>query len=271
MQPIQETNAFRQKSEFENETEFQTKSPLMNDIYQKVKSIALLDNHLVLIGETGVGKKSLAHVIHKYSSRVEGPFHSFYCVSTNEEEFKEAFWEQVYVEYDHLHLKYDVLEKSSNGILYLNKFSELTHAFKLKIIDSYMHGCNQLFRYNIATSPRLIISFSLDTFQQFIKTEMWKKLLFLLNPVSIILPPLRERQEDIPAFIKLFIEEARNSDPAWSRLGITENAMRECIAYKWPGNIRQLKNAIFQGALLSQGNLIDTHHLPFSMNWQLPY
>ena len=271
MQPLQTNIAFRQNTEIEIETGLKTQSPLMKDIYQKVKSISLLSNHLVLIGETGVGKKSIAHAIHRNSSRVHGPFHSFYCMSTSEDEFKEAFWEQVYVENEHLLLKYDVLEKASNGFLYLNKFSELTTAFMLNIIESYIHGCNQLFRYNFDISPRLIISISLDSFQQLNKTEEWNTLLMLLNPVSIILPPLRERREDIPAFVEIFIEEARSSDPAWNRLGVTDGAMRECLAYKWPGNIRQLKNAIFQGALLSQGHLIDTHHLPFSMNWQLPY
>ena len=249
----------------------QSKSPLMKDIYKKVKSIALLDKHLVLIGEIGVGKQFLAHAIHTNSSRANGAFISFYCMSTNEDEFKEAFWEQVHVENDHLLLKYDVLEKASNGTLYLNKFSELTTAFQLNLIDSYIHGCNQLFRYNIATSPRLIISISQDSYQEFIKTEAWNKMLMLLNPVSIILPPLRERREDIPTFISLFIEEAKKTDPTWSKLVIADDAMRECLTYKWPGNVRQLKNAIIQGALLSHGSVIECQHLPFSMNWHLPY
>lgn len=243
----------------------------MKDIYQKVNSVAHLDKHLFLIGEIGVGKKSLAHAIHRNSSRAKGPFHSYYCMNANEDEFKEAFWEQVQVENEHLVLRYDVLEKASNGILYLNKFSELTNAFKQNIIESYIHGCKQLFRYNVAASPRLIISLSQDSFQQFMKTEVWGKLLMLLNPVSIMLPPLRERREDIPVFIETFIEEARISEPNWYRLGITDDAMRECVAYRWPGNVRQLKNAIIQGALLSQGSQIELHHLPFSMNWQLPY
>lgn len=271
MQTYQENIASPQNRQTQIETGFQTNSPLMKDIFQKAKTIARMDKHLILIGETGVGKKSLAHAIHRNSSRSKGPFHSFYCMNTNEDEFKEAFWEQVHVENEHLLLKYDLLEKASNGILYLNKFSELSTSFKLNIIDSFIHGCNQLFRFNIAISPRLIISISQDSFQQFMKTEVWNKMLMLLNPVSIMLPPLRERQEDIPAFIETFIEEARRSEPSWYRLGITDDAMQECLAYKWPGNVRQLKNAIFQGALLSQGYMIECHHLPFSMNWHLPY
>ena len=271
MNTVKENIDSPQNNQVVVEPSFQTKSPLMKDIFQKIISIAHLDKHLILIGEIGVGKKSLAHAIHRNSSRAKGPFHSFYCMNTNEDEFKEAFWEKVSIENEHLTLRYDVLEKASNGILYLNKFSELTTAFKLNIIKSYIHGCNQLFRYNITTSPRLIISISQDSFQQFMKTEVWDKLLTLLNPVSIMLPPLRERREDIPAFIETFIKEAGNSEPTWYRLGITDDAIRECIAYKWPGNVRQLKNAIFQGALLSQGHMIECHHLPFSMNWQLPY
>ena len=271
MQTVKEDIDSRHKTQVEVEPSFQTKSPLMKDIYQKVKSVARLDKHLVLIGEIGVGKKSLAYAIHRNSRRSKGPFHSFYCMNSNEEEFKEAFWEQVSIENDHLILRYNVLEKASNGILYLNKFSELNTPFMLNIIKSYIHGCHQLFRYNLATSPRLIISISQDSFQQFIKTEVWGKLLALLDPISLMLPPLRERREDIIALIETFIEEVRISEPNWNRLGITDDAKRECVAYRWPGNVRQLKNAIFQGALLSQGSLIEQHHLPFSMNWQLPY
>jgi DNA-binding NtrC family response regulator len=268
---LQQNNISLQNTEIESKSFFETLSPLMKDIFQKVESIARLDKHLIMIGEIGVGKNRLAHAIHKNSSRAKGPFHSFYCMNINEEEFKAAFREQVHVENEHLLLKYDLLEKASNGTIYFIKFSELTNAFMLSIIESYIHGCNQLFRYNLAISPRLIISIRQDSFQQFIKTEVWNRLLQLLNPVSIMLPPLRERREDIPALIETFINEARNAEPAWYHLGIKDDALQECLAYRWPGNIRQLRNAIFQGALLSQGGLIECRHLPFSMNWQLPY
>ena len=271
MKTLKKNNIPRQNTKSADESSFQTRSPLMKDIYQKVMRIAHLDKHVVLIGETGVGKLNLAHAIHRNSSRADGPFHSFYCMNTNEDEVREAFWEHVHVENEHLLLKFDILEKTSHGILYLNNYSDLTNDFKLSIIDSYMHGCRQLFRYNIAASPRLIISISQDSFQHVMYTEAWNKMLTLLDPISIMLPPLRERREDIDAFIMTFIEEARSSDPAWYRLGITDDARRECLAYRWPGNIRQLKNAIFQGALLSHGDQIQCRHLPFSMNWQLPY
>ncbi len=262
-----------QKTETAAETDssFKTSSPLMRDIYEKVKSVSRLEKHLILIGEIGVGKKNLAQAIHRNSSRSDGPFLSFYCMSTNEDEVKEAFWETVSVENGHLQLKFEVLEDARNGTLYLNKFSELTSEFMMNIIDSYLHGCHQLFRYSISSSPRLIISISQDSFQQLVKTDTWEKMIVALNAVSIILPPLRERPEDIHSFVEIFLSEVREANPTWNHLKMTTEALQECISFNWPGNVRQLKNAIMQGALLSRGNTIECRHLPFSMNWQFPY
>ena len=255
----------------ETDMSFQTSSPLMKDIYEKVKNVSRLDKHLILIGESGVGKKNLAQAIHRNSTRSDGPFISFYCMSTNEDEVKQAFWETISVENGHVQLKFEVLEAARNGTLYLNKFSELTPSFMMNIIESYLHGCHQLFRYTVSSSPRLIISISQDAFQELVKTDTWEKLIVLLNAVSIILPPLRERPEDIHSLVEIFLSEARKANPTWIHLKMTKEALHECIRFNWPGNVRQLKNAIIQGALLSRGNTIESRHLPFSMNWQFPY
>jgi DNA-binding NtrC family response regulator len=248
-----------------------SESLLMRDIFKKVKSIALLEKHIVLIGEIGVGKKRLAKIIHNHSRRLHGPFHTFYCIDINEAKFKEAFWEHIHFDNEHLQIKYEALEKAGGGILYLDQFSELSGEYMLNIVNSYIRGCKQLFKYNTSMSPRLILSISQDAFQNLAKTDIWIQLLKLLNPISIMLPPLRERKEDIPALIKTFLAEAKSSEPAWHNLSIAPEAVNECKSYSWPGNVRQLKNAILQGSVLSHGKTIESHHLPFSMNWKLPY
>lgn len=253
------------------EYSFNTNSYLMKDIFKKVVSIARLDKHVILIGEIGVGKKRLAHMIHRFSLRHKGPFHSFYCIDINEADFKEAFWEHIHLESEHIRLKYDVLEKAGNGILYLDQFSELSGAFMLNVIQSYLRGCEQLFKYNPVISPRLIISISQEAYQRLSNSEVWMQILRLLNPISIMIPPLRERKEDIPALVKTFMDEVRASEGGYENLSISREAVNECILYHWPGNVRQLKNAIMQGSVLSHGEVIESHHLPFSMNWKLPY
>lgn len=248
-----------------------SKSPLMKDIINKILSLSKLDSNVVLIGEIGSGKKRLARFIHQNSYRSNDPFHSFYCVDVNEDEYKEAFLEHLQFEKNHIVLKYDAIEKARNGILYLDQFSELSPYFMLNIIHSFVHCSKQHFKYNKTSRPRLIISMNLESYQKIQKTSTWKNVLQLINPIGIMLPPLRERKEDIPLYIEFFLREIKEKYKEWKDLKISSQAFNECSNYNWPGNLRQLKNAILQGAILSYGKTIESRHLPFSMSWKLPY
>ncbi|MGD8747917.1 MAG: sigma 54-interacting transcriptional regulator [Balneolaceae bacterium] len=248
-----------------------SESLLMQDILYKILRIAKLNSNVFIVGEIGSGKKRLAHLIHRKSNRAHNPFHSFYCIDIDEHEYKNAFWGQLTFEEEYLTLKYDALEKARAGILYLDQFSELSEFYMLKIVDSYLKGCTQLFRYNKKETPRLILSFNQESYQDLVNTKTWSSLLDQLNPVVIILPPLRERKEDIPLLIDYFLNEIKENYKEYKDLKISAKALYECFNYSWPGNIRQLKNALLQGAILSYGKTIECRHLPFSMSWQLPY
>lgn len=249
----------------------QSSSTLMQNIYARIFEIALSNKHVVLVGEIGTGKTMIARLIHGISSMKEGPFQTFYCLDIDENEYKDAFWEQLRIENEHITLKYELLEKTSSGTLFLDQFSELQSGFMLNIIESYVIGCRQLFRYNMAVRPRLIISINQERYLQIKSTDEWDQVLQLINPVIIMIPPLRERREDIAMLINEFISDIRKKGPEWKQLDISEDAMAECRKYNWPGNIRQLKNAIVQGAILSHGKRIESAHLPFTMKWKLPY
>lgn len=248
-----------------------SKSALMRDIFYKVLQLAKLDSHIVIVGEIGSGKRRLAHIIHENSNRVNGPFHSFYCIDVDENDYKDAFWGRLKLETNQITLRYDALEKSSDGILYLDQFSELTPNYMSNILDSYTKGCVQLFRYNNTAQPRLIISINQESYRKIVNGTVWKRVLKELDPVVIMLPPLRERKEDIPPLIDHFLNEIKKTDADFKNLKISEKALLECSTYNWPGNLRQLKNAILQGAILSYGQTIESEHLPFSMSWELPY
>jgi DNA-binding NtrC family response regulator len=248
-----------------------SQSLLMQDIFDKILSLAQLDSNVILVGEIGLGKKRLSHTIHSNSKRAHGPFYSFYCVDVNEREYKDAFWGHLQFEENHITLKYEALEEAEGGTLYLDQFSELTIIQMLNLLESYLKGCNQLFRYNQKSKPRLIISMNQESYREILHQPIWEKLLSHLDPVVIMLPPLRERKEDIPILIDHFLEEIKKNNTEYVDLKISAQALYKCINYSWPGNIRQLKNAILQGAILSYGHAIKSEHLPFSMNWQLPY
>jgi len=246
-------------------------SLLMQDIFHKILQIANLNSNVFIVGEIGSGKKKIAEIIHNNSKHSTKPFYSYYCVDISENDYKDAFWGRLKLEPDQITLRYDALEKSSDGILYLDQFSELSPDYMSNILDSYTKGCEQLFRYNKSAQPRLIISLNQESYQNILKGSVWKKVLNKLNPVVIVLPPLRERKEDIPLLIDYFLNEIKKNEADFKNLRISQKALDECSNYKWPGNIRQLKNAVLQGAILSYGETIKSEHLPFSMSWQLPY
>lgn len=243
----------------------------MQNIYSKARSLAKIDTNLIIIGETGTGKKRLAHHIHENSSRADQPFHTFYCIDIDETIYKDAFKEHLHVEDDHIVLKYDAIEKAEHGILFLDQFSELPTQFMLDIVQLFIKSSNQLFRNDKASTPRLILSMKQKEYQKISNTQTWKTLLHQIDSVAIVLPPLRERKEDIPVYIDLFLNDFKKMNPEWSSLNLSDEALNHCVHYQWPGNIPQLRNALFQGAVFSNGKKIKVSHLPFSMEWKLPY
>ena len=247
------------------------KSMLMQNIIGKVIDLAKLDVPVILIGEIGTGKKRIAQLMHENSSRSSHPFYSFYCLDLTDEEYEEAFREQLLFKDDHFVLKYNVIEKSSNGILYLDQFSELPGDLMINVLKSFQKGTEQLFRYNETAKPRLILSVNMESYAKLVNTSNWKLILGMLNPQVIMIPPLRERKEDIPLLINSFIRELKSKSNKFSELSISDDALNACNSYSWPGNMRQLNNALLQGAVLSHGKTIESHHFPFSMNWKLPY
>lgn len=246
-------------------------SLLMQDIFQKVLQIAKIDTNVFIIGEIGSGKKKIAEIIHQNSTRSAKPFYSFYCIDINEDNYKDTFWGHLNFEQNQLTLKYEALEETEGGILYLDQFSELSPQYMLNIVTSLDKGIHQLYRSESSSKPRMILSFNQESYQDLINSSVWDKLLTQLDPVVIMLPPLRERKEDIPILINNFLKEIKELNEDYRNLKMSPQAMYDCFNYSWPGNIRQLKNAILQGAILSLGKTIKSEHLPFTMSWNLPY
>lgn len=243
----------------------------MQDLFDKILSLAKLELNVFIVSEIGSGKKRIAKIIHDNSTRSAESFYSFYCLDIDENQYEEAFWGHLEFEDEFLTLRYDVLEKAVGGTLFLDQFSELSISFMLKIIESLHKGSNHLFRHNKFGKPRFIFSFNQESYQELTHSSIWDHLLKKLNPIVIMLPPLRERKEDIPILIDYFIQEIKQKNDRWKNLSISGAALQKCFNYNWPGNMLQLKNALLQGAILSYGQTIEEKHLPFSMDWQLPY
>ncbi len=240
-------------------------SILMRDILSKVLDVAKLNAPVILIGEIGVGKKRIAKIIHENSDRAGYPFYSFYCVDINYDDYDEAFREQLILSDDHFILKYDVLEKASHGILFMDQFSELSEDLMVNIVLSFINGSRQLYRFSINAKPRLVISINMSSYKNLTNLPGWQEILKLLNPYILMIPPLRERKQDIPLLIHSFLKHIKSKSSKCEELSISDEALKICSSYNWPGNIMQLHNALLQGVLLSHKKTIESRHFPFSM------
>lgn len=247
------------------------KSALMRNILCKILDLAKLESPVILIGEIGSGKKRMAQIIHENSARAPFPFYCFYCLDLTNEEYEEAFRAQLHISEDHFILGYNVIEKASRGVLYLDQFSELPPELMFNVIQAFQKGSQQLFRYNQAARPRLILSVNMESYAKLINIPKWESILRTLDPHTIMIPPLRERKEDIPVIVHSFIKTIKSTSESFRELSISESALDTCTSYSWPGNIIQLNNALMQGAVLSHGKTIESHHFPFSMHLKLPY
>jgi len=246
-------------------------SLLMQDIFHKILQIANLNSNVFIVGEIGSGKKKIAEIIHNNSKHSTKPFYSYYCVDISENDYKDAFWGHLNFEDNQLTLRYEALEQTGGGTLYLDQFSELSQHYMINILTSIEKGIKQLYRLDNTRKPRVILSFNQESYRDLINSSVWATLLANLDPVVVMLPPLRERKEDIPILINSFLKEIKDQNSEYNNLSISPQALYDCFNYSWPGNIRQLKNAIFQGAILSYGQMIKSEHLPFTMSWDLPY
>ena len=227
-------------------------SPTMKEVITEATKIADVDVNLLLVGEFGVGKEVLAQAIHNASDRREGPYLklNFSLISfENQEEF--LFGKNSYIVNAH------------KGTLFLENIhlmnTEIQQKF-LKLLNENIFECEYYdfipdVRFIFATTEDLKILTSLGKFS--------KELLYKISVVTIEVPPLRERKEDIPDLAKQLLHTLNQK---YGRIvyGFTDDAVNKLINYSWPGNIRELENVIDRAMLALENSdvLITSSHIP---------
>ena len=250
-----------------------TKSDLMKDIYSKLEKVAETDANVMLVGENGAGKNFAARLIHQQSLQNQGPFHAFFCSAVDESNFKRAFQGQLTFSNDTFEIEHPAVEKARGGLLYLDRFTDLSvenQVHLAEIISGAQHNLDLYQGADPVPDLRVVLSVDKKAFRRMLQQDYWHYIMEHLNPISIWLPPLRAHREDIPPLVELFL--SRFSYDLWNapkQLEISLRALYKCISYHWPGNIRQLKNAILNAAVQAEDNYIKAQDLPFSLNWDL--
>jgi DNA-binding NtrC family response regulator len=234
-------------------------------VYNMIRQIAPTRATVLIMGETGTGKGVAAQTIHQNSSRRDAPFVTLNCASLAEGVIEsELFGHERGAFTGAIQTHKGRFEIADGGTMFLDEVSEMSLATQAKLLHVIE---DREFERVGGTRPikvdvRLIAATNRDLEQQVKEGKFREDLFFRLNVVTIKLPPLRERKQDIPRLVEAFLREF-NIEHEKYITGISRGAMDLLMQYHWPGNVRELKNTIEGMMVLSaSGRMLDVSDLP---------
>ncbi len=232
-----------------------------------VESVAKSNSTILITGESGTGKELIAKAIYLNSKREKRPFISFNSSNIPETLFESLLFGHKKGSFTGAHMdKKGAFEEADKGTIFFDEISNISVDIQAKILRVLQEkeiqplGSNKAFKVDV----RIIAATNVDLREKVKKNEFRDDLFFRLNVIDISLPSLRERKEDIPLLISHFLEKYNNENEKNINI-IPEKFMKFMIDYNWPGNIRELENAINRAVLLSSGKELDYNALPYEI------
>src|SRR5687767_2039328 len=234
------------------------------DILRLAETVAPTDSTVLIQGESGTGKEVLARFIHELSSRSEGAFLSINCGALPEGLLESELFGHMKGSFTGaVKDKTGLFTASAGGTFFLDEIGETTPATQVKLLRALQHrevipvGATD----PIPVDSRLIAATNRNLDEE-IKTGRFRSdLYYRLNVISIHLPPLRQRRDDIPALAEHFLHRIAGlrKEPVKRLQPATLEALQE---YQWPGNVRELENALERAVILTTAEQIDVNVLP---------
>lgn len=234
------------------------------EVYKMVGKMAASRVPVLITGEKGTGKKSVAISIHQFSDFSEKPFVSINCTA-----FQNEFLERKIFGYEKGAFpgaafdQVGELEKVNGGTLYLGNIESLSIDMQSKILGVLQEG--EFFRIGgtklLKTDLRIITASSENIEELIVNGKFIEELYHRLKVLEIDIPPLRDRKDDIPFIIDHYIMDC-NEEFGKNVKGVSKPAIKKIMRYDWPGNVSELKNAVRSAVALCRGNSILVEDLP---------
>ena len=242
-------------------------SPSLRATLDIIRQAAPSSATVLLLGESGTGKELFARALHEHSPRAQGPFVPINCAAIPETILEsELFGYERGAFTGAVQRKEGRIERAQAGTLFLDEVGELTPSVQVKLLRFLQEG--EIERLGgsgaIKVDCRVVAATNQDLGARVRENKFREDLFYRLNVIQVVLPPLRDRPEDIPLLADHFIARyaAKNGKPI---RGLTRAALSAMESYPWPGNVRELEHAIERAVVLSHGAEIEVDDLPESV------
>lgn len=240
------------------------KTPLMKALLNQAQRAAAASFSVLITGETGTGKEVLASAIHQMGPRAGKPFIAINCAAIQSTVLEsELFGYEAGAFTGADKRKHGLMEVADEGILFLDEISSMPVDMQAKLLRALDErafrrvGGTNLIKVDV----ELVAASNRDLLTMIENGQFREDLYYRLKVVDLHLPPLRERRDDIPELVGLFIRK-NNPRMGLNITDVTPRAMQALMEHNWPGNIRELRNIIERAMLFCDDESIDLEHLP---------
>ena len=238
------------------------RSDVMRAIFRNIERVARAEATVLISGESGTGKELVARAIHDLSSRSGGPFVAVNCGAIPRELIEsELFGHEKGAFTGATERRIGRIESANGGTLFLDEIGELDPQVQVKLLRALQERAFERVGSSttLTVDLRIVAATNRDLAREVAEGNFREDLYYRVNVVPIVLPPLRERREDIRPLAESFLARAGTGKR------LTPAALGSLEGYSWPGNVRELENAIEHGLALSEGDTIDQQDLPISV------
>jgi len=239
-------------------------SPAMLEVYKLVARVAPTTATVLVVGESGSGKELVARAIHTHSLRAQTPFVAVNCTALTESLLEsELFGHQKGAFTGAVSAKRGLFEEAHGGTLFLDEIADIGPKMQAQLLRAIQEG--EIRRVGgtepIKVDARIVAATNRDLEAEVRAGRFREDLFFRIHVVTLKLPPLRDRQSDVPLLVEHFIAKYATR-AGQAQAGIAPEAMTALCRHSWPGNVRELENAIERALTLAEGGVILPSDLP---------
>ncbi|MDT8317528.1 MAG: sigma-54 dependent transcriptional regulator [bacterium] len=243
------------------------RSKEIRGVLDMVRAVSARKGSVLICGESGTGKELVARAIHESSPRSKGPFIKINCAALSDGVMEsELFGHEKGAFTSAIAKRVGRFELANEGTLFIDEVADMPMTTQIKLLRVLQErefervGGNETIRVDV----RIVAATNRDLAKEIKGKQFRKDLYYRLNVIQINMPPLQKRKDDIPLLVSHFIEKF-NEEEGHNIRGVTKEAMQVLMNYDWPGNIRELENALSSAMTLAKDRFVEAKYLPSSV------